>query len=57
LHWSFDSTRYFQNSGQEVKRTRVVNLLPRRKLVRPITQSLNKVANDVVTRPNASPFV
>ncbi|KAG1862730.1 isoprenoid synthase domain-containing protein [Suillus subalutaceus] len=29
LHWSFDTTRYFQNSGREVKRTRVVNLFPR----------------------------
>ncbi|KAG0706961.1 isoprenoid synthase domain-containing protein [Suillus ampliporus] len=31
LHWSFDTTRYFQNSGREVKQTRVVSLLPRSK--------------------------
>jgi hypothetical protein len=31
LHWSFDTTRYFQNSGREVKRTRVVSLFPRSK--------------------------
>ncbi|KIK51745.1 hypothetical protein GYMLUDRAFT_181084 [Collybiopsis luxurians FD-317 M1] len=28
IHWSFDSTRYFGNYGQEVKRTRLVKLLP-----------------------------
>ncbi|KAI0072940.1 terpenoid synthase [Panus rudis PR-1116 ss-1] len=30
LHWSFESERYFAKSGLEVKKTRVVNLLPRR---------------------------
>lgn len=33
LHWSFDTSRYFQNSGREVKRTRVVSLFPRSKAV------------------------
>ncbi|KAG2143016.1 isoprenoid synthase domain-containing protein [Suillus clintonianus] len=31
LHWSFDTTRYFQNSGHEIKRMRVVSLCPRSK--------------------------
>lgn len=31
LHWSFESERYFAKSGPEVKRTRVLELLPRRK--------------------------
>ncbi|OAX41622.1 terpenoid synthase [Rhizopogon vinicolor AM-OR11-026] len=52
LHWSFDSTRYFQNSGQEVKKTRVVNLLPRRKLECPIIQSLGESANDSLALSN-----
>lgn len=30
LHWSFESERYFGKSGLEVKRNRVINLLPRR---------------------------
>ena len=30
LHWSFESERYFAKSGLDVKRNRVVNLLPRR---------------------------
>lgn len=30
LHWSFESERYFAKSGLEVKKTRVVDLLPRR---------------------------
>lgn len=30
LHWSFDSERYFGKAGREIKRTRTVNLLPRR---------------------------
>ncbi|CCM03258.1 uncharacterized protein FIBRA_05385 [Fibroporia radiculosa] len=30
LKWSFESERYFGKTGLEVKRTRVVNLLPRR---------------------------
>lgn len=30
LHWSFESERYFAKSGLEVKKTRTVNLLPRR---------------------------
>jgi hypothetical protein len=30
LHWSFVTTRYFGNKGQEVKDTRVVHLLPKR---------------------------
>ena len=31
LHWSFESERYFAKAGPEVKKTRVVELLPRRK--------------------------
>jgi len=31
LHWSFESERYFGKSGRQVKATRVVDLLPRRK--------------------------
>lgn len=30
LHWSFESERYFGKSGLDVKKTRVVELLPRR---------------------------
>lgn len=30
LHWSFESERYFAKSGLDVKRTGIVNLLPRR---------------------------
>ncbi|KAH7887063.1 isoprenoid synthase domain-containing protein [Phlebopus sp. FC_14] len=30
LHWSFDTERYFGKNGHEVKKTRVVTLLPRR---------------------------
>lgn len=30
LHWSFESERYFGKTGLEVKKTKVVNLLPRR---------------------------
>ncbi|KAL0957482.1 hypothetical protein HGRIS_001275 [Hohenbuehelia grisea] len=30
LHWSFESERYFGKSGHDVKRNRVVQLLPRR---------------------------
>lgn len=30
LHWSYESERYFGKTGLEVKKTRVVNLLPRR---------------------------
>ncbi|KAJ8487526.1 hypothetical protein ONZ45_g9641 [Pleurotus djamor] len=30
LHWSFESERYFGKAGREIKKTRVVNLLPRR---------------------------
>src|SRR5882757_175710 len=50
LNRSFDSTRYFQDSGWEAKRTRVVNLFPRRKLEHPIIHSLS----DSATRSNAS---
>ena len=58
LHWSFESTRYFQNSGLEVKKTRIVTLLPRRKLKdHPINQSLGEAPNDVVTGENASTSV
>jgi hypothetical protein len=32
LHWSFDSERYFGKSGLEVKKTRIVHLLPKRPL-------------------------
>ena len=32
LHWSFESERYFGKGGREVKKSRVVNLLPRRRL-------------------------
>ncbi|KAF9022344.1 terpenoid synthase [Hymenopellis radicata] len=31
LHWSFESERYFGKTGREVKKSRVVNLLPRRR--------------------------
>jgi len=31
LHWSFESERYFGKTGRQVKATRVVNILPRRK--------------------------
>ncbi|KAF9256050.1 terpenoid synthase [Marasmius fiardii PR-910] len=31
IHWSFKSHRYFGKNGSEVKRSRMVNLLPRRK--------------------------
>ncbi|KAF6745443.1 isoprenoid synthase domain-containing protein [Ephemerocybe angulata] len=31
LHWSFDTERYFGKDGRQVKSTRVVNLLPRRR--------------------------
>lgn len=30
LHWSFESERYFAQSGLEVKKNRIVDLLPRR---------------------------
>jgi hypothetical protein len=30
LHWSFESERYFGKAGREVKRSRVINLLPLR---------------------------
>lgn len=30
LHWSFESERYFGKNGQNIKATRVVELLPRR---------------------------
>jgi hypothetical protein len=30
LHWSFESERYFAKGGREVKKSRVVNLLPKR---------------------------
>ncbi|GAW09031.1 terpenoid synthase [Lentinula edodes] len=30
LHWSFESERYFGKGGREVKKSRVVNLLPKR---------------------------
>ncbi|PFH50636.1 hypothetical protein AMATHDRAFT_3814 [Amanita thiersii Skay4041] len=30
LHWSFESERYFGKKGREIKKTRVVELLPRR---------------------------
>ncbi|KAF4583483.1 Sesquiterpene synthase 2 [Pleurotus pulmonarius] len=30
LHWSFESERYFGKSGLEVKKSRAINLLPRR---------------------------
>jgi len=30
LHWSFETERYFGKKGMEVKRTRVVELLPKR---------------------------
>jgi hypothetical protein len=29
LHWSFESERYFGRSGMEIKKTRVVHLLPK----------------------------
>jgi len=29
LHWSFESERYFGKGGKEVKKSRVVNLLPK----------------------------
>lgn len=32
LHWSFDSERYFGTIGLDIKKTRVVNLLPKRPL-------------------------
>ncbi|THH32805.1 hypothetical protein EUX98_g1401 [Antrodiella citrinella] len=31
LHWSFESERYFAKAGPEVKKTRIVELLPKRK--------------------------
>ncbi|KAK1229843.1 Sesquiterpene synthase Agr1 [Marasmius sp. AFHP31] len=30
LHWSYESERYFGKTGPEIKKSRVVNLLPRR---------------------------
>ena len=30
LHWSFETERYFGKMGREIKKTRVVQLLPRR---------------------------
>ncbi|KDQ61070.1 hypothetical protein JAAARDRAFT_125196 [Jaapia argillacea MUCL 33604] len=30
LHWSFQTKRYFGDNGQEVKKTRIVNLLPKK---------------------------
>ena len=30
LHWSFETERYFGKNGREVKRSRVINLLPLR---------------------------
>ncbi|KAI5983940.1 isoprenoid synthase domain-containing protein [Pisolithus orientalis] len=33
LHWSFDTERYFGRRGHEVKKTRVLKLLPPRKLL------------------------
>lgn len=30
LHWSFESERYFGKAGREVKKSKVVNLLPKR---------------------------
>lgn len=30
LHWSFETKRYFSNSGREVKKSRVVQLWPRK---------------------------
>ncbi|EGO03766.1 hypothetical protein SERLA73DRAFT_175395 [Serpula lacrymans var. lacrymans S7.3] len=30
LHWSFESERYFGKSGLDVKKNRIINLLPRR---------------------------
>jgi hypothetical protein len=30
LHWSFETERYFGKTGQDVKVTRIVDLLPRR---------------------------
>ncbi|KAG2140118.1 isoprenoid synthase domain-containing protein [Suillus clintonianus] len=32
LHWHFDSTRYFGNDGQTVKRDLIIKLLPKRAL-------------------------
>lgn len=30
LHWSFESERYFSKEGRVIKKTRTVNLLPKR---------------------------
>ena len=30
LHWSFESERYFGKNGREIKKTRIVKLLPRK---------------------------
>jgi hypothetical protein len=46
LHWSFDSERYFGKTGLEVKRTRIVNLLPKRPLTAEEKQELKKMEDD-----------
>lgn len=32
LHWSFETERYFGKNGRQVKKTRIVELLPKRPL-------------------------
>jgi hypothetical protein len=46
LHWSFDSERYFGKTGMEVKRTRIVNLLPQRPLTTKEMEELREIEDN-----------
>jgi len=50
VHWSYQSERYFGKSGSEVKETRVVKILPKRKMVAALASTLPMVtgASEVV---------
>jgi hypothetical protein len=46
LHWSFDSERYFEKKGQQVKKTRIVELAPVR-----VTKPVASASSPVMTEP------
>jgi len=55
VHWSYKSERYFGKSGPEVRETRVVKLLPKRKTVAAALAS-NMPAVPALTEAEMSPL-
>lgn len=53
MRWSYKSERYFEKSGLEVRETRVVKLLPKRKAA-PAAEARTALASNVPAVPTLS---